>query len=88
MKKLFVVCSLLVLSVPAFAQKQFEYQAVDYVSQTDFMPKLTALGADGWELSSCVTSGSSSYTANESTGGFINGLLVARTSYCILKREK
>lgn len=67
--------------------KQFEYKTVDYTVQTEFMATAKELGTQGWELASCVTSDASSYSAYSSGAGSITGLMYARTSYCIFKRE-
>ena len=77
-----------VISISGYAQaRQFEYLNVDYTVQSEFMAKVRDLGAQGWELASCVTSNSSSYDAFTSNGETISGLKFARTSYCIFKRE-
>lgn len=87
MKYLIALLSLTVLStVSQAATKKFEYLTVDYTVQANFTQTLTTLGGNGWELTSCVTSGSSEYTA-QSSNGVMTNFLLARTSYCIFKRE-
>jgi len=92
----FAVLFLIGLQATA-ANKSFEYKAVDYDARTTFLPQLESLGNDGWELASCITSGSQSANwstseAQMSNGYFINSFdiegSVARTSYCIFKRVK
>ncbi len=83
---LLALISVFMIPVKSFS-KIFEYKTVDYIDKTELEKNLIILGSEGWELTSCVTSGYTNYTATTRTD-VINGLKFARTSYCIFKREK
>jgi hypothetical protein len=68
-------------------QRKFQYKSVEYTTQSEFTKIMDGLGEDGWELTSCVTSGASAYTAT-TRDDVISGLRYARTSYCVFKKDK
>ena len=91
MTKAILGFGLFFVSTLCYAQGQFEYMYVDYDVRADFMTEANRLGAEGWELTSCVTSASQSYRTSIHNPGSLSSsgtFHLARTSYCIFKRAK
>ncbi len=84
MKK-FILLALFAFAGTAYAAK-WEYKTVDYESKDKFEPIMKTLGEEGWELTTCPTTGSSTYTAMISSGGSFTGY-IGRSVYCIFKRQ-
>jgi hypothetical protein len=62
----------------------FQYQTWDYTTQADFTAELATMGNQGWELATCLTTGGVNYSASGT--GFLNNLILSRTSYCVFKK--
>ena len=74
-------------AIASAAPVSWEYLAQNYDNQAAFMKAAQDLGAQGWELAACPTTGSSNYLG--SIAGTMSGSLdgqIGRSVYCIFKR--